>query len=64
MTSYFFHAPYSPVDEAIEYIFNMLQHDLTIRLHAIKNGADLHREVMNFIGAIPHFVQYVSNIQY
>ena len=59
-----FRAPYYPVDGAIEYVFNTLQQDLTIRLHAIKNGDDLHREVMDSIGAMPNFVNYFLNIRY
>ena len=59
-----FRAPYYPVDGAIEYVFNTLQQDLTIRLHEIKNGDDLHREVMDSIGVMPNFVNYFLNIRY
>ena len=59
-----FRDPYYPVDDTIENVFNNLQQDLTIRLHVIKKGDDLHREVMDFIGAMHTFVNYFLNIRY
>ena len=57
-----FRAPYWPVDGAIEYVFNTIQHDLTIKLSEIKNATDLRREVNSTIGAIPDFVDYFDNL--
>lgn len=51
-----FRAPYYPVYGTIENVFNTLQHDLSISLHAIKHGDDLYSEMMVPIAAMPHFV--------
>ena len=59
-----FRAPYYPVDGAIEYVFNTVQQDITIRLHQIKNGADLYRELRDSISGIPNFIGYFLNLQY
>ena len=57
-----FRAPYYPVDGAIEYVFNTIQHDLTIKLPDIQNGNDLRNEVFNTVGSIENFVAYFTNL--
>ena len=57
-------APYYPIDRAIEYVFNTIQHELTIRLAEIEDGIDLKNEIMGIIGAIENFVNYFLNLHY
>jgi len=57
-----FRAPYHPIDGAVDFVFNTVQHDLTIRLEDIKNGDDLRNEVYASIGAIDNFVNYFLNV--
>ena len=57
-----FRAPYYPIDGAVEYVFNTVQHELTIRLGEIKNANDLHDEVYGSIGQIDSFVIYFLNV--
>ena len=57
-------APYYPIDEAIEYVFNTIQHELTINLAEIKNGQDLTTEVNGIIGGMIDFINYFTNLHY
>ena len=45
--TYIQRAPYRPVDGPIEYFFNMLQQELTHRMHLINNEADLRQQIVN-----------------
>ena len=59
---YVLRAPYYPVDGAVEYVFNTIQHELTIRLPLIKDSYDLRREINNIIANIDNFVRYFLNV--
>ena len=51
-------AQYYPVNGAVEYVFNTLQHNLTIKMANITNDEQLRTEVNNTIGSILNFVNY------
>ena len=57
-----FRAPYYPVDGAVEYVFDTVQHDLTIKLADITNGRQLRGAVYDSVGTIDNFVGYFANI--
>ena len=57
-------APYYPIDGAIKYVFNTIQHELTICLAEIEDGIDLTNKIMGIIGAIEIFVNYFLNLHY
>jgi hypothetical protein len=57
-----FRAPYYPVDGAIEYVFNTIQCDLTVKLANIVNANDLRNEVYKTVGSIDNFVEYFDNL--
>jgi transposase len=53
--------PYNPREGPIEYIFNRLQHELTIRLHEINNAVDLQRAIEDIVRNIPSFQNYFEH---
>ena len=57
-------APHYPIHGAIKYVFNTIQHELTIRLAKIEKGSDLTNEIMGVIGEMIHFVNYFTNLHY
>ena len=57
-----FRAPYYPIDGAVEYVFDTMQHDLTIKMHQIQNAEQLRDEVYNSIGDMHNFVNYFLNV--
>ena len=57
-----FRAPYYAVDGSVEYVFNTIQHDLTLALGAVKNANDLRDEVFPILGNINDFVNYFHNV--
>ena len=56
-----FRPPYHPRLGPIEYIFNRLQHELTIRLHEINNAVDLHRAIYDSVRNIVEFQNYFGH---
>jgi transposase len=50
--------PYHPREGPIEYVFNRLQHELTIRLHEINDAVDLQHAVYDIVRNILEFQNY------
>ena len=44
--------PYRPCDGPIEYVFNVVEQELRVRIGGIQNENDLYREVMNIFGGL------------
>jgi len=57
-----FRAPYYPVDGAIEYIFNVIQCALRIRLREIHSTDDYIEVLTNIIQNIPDFSPFFSHV--
>ena len=57
-----FRAPYHPVDGTIEYIFNVVQCALCIRLRGIKNTDDYIRHLRQIITNMPAFSPYFEHV--
>jgi len=53
--------PYHPREGPIEYIFNRLEHELSIRLHEIKNAVDLQRAIYDIVRRILEFQNYFAH---
>jgi transposase len=59
-----FRPPYKPRDGPIEYVFNRLQHELSLRLHEIRNQRDLERSVYDIVRGITSFENYFTHCGY
>jgi hypothetical protein len=59
-----FRAPYWPKDAPIEYVFNVLENALNIRMHEIFVDADLRRVLQDTLRNIPTFTPWFHHVGY
>ena len=59
---YALRAPYYPVDGPIEYVFNVVQNYLRIRMYEIHNDEDLVRMIHEGVNSIPSFLPFFRNV--
>ena len=57
-----FRAPYHPVDGAIEYIFNVIQCTLRIRMRDIKTTDDFILQMRHIITNMPTFAPFFAHV--
>ena len=55
--SYVFHAPYWPVDRAVEYVFNAIQSKLRIYFNHLETMDNLRNRINLTVGGIFYFYQ-------
>lgn len=59
-----FRAPYYPVDGPIEYVFNTIQQELTMKLYEIYTADQLQAGVNDIITSLPTFERYFTHCGY
>jgi len=59
-----FRAPYWPVDAPIEYVFNVVENALTIRMHEIYDDADLVQAIEETLRTIRSFENWFHHVGY
>jgi hypothetical protein len=57
-------APYCPRDGPVEYVFNRIQHELSLRLHTIHNEVELEQAVYAIVRGIHNFENYFIHCGY
>ena len=56
-----FRALYYPVDGAIEYVFNTIQHEIALSMYTINTIQDLINKIHAIVASIASFVNYFIN---
>lgn len=59
---YAFRAPYHPVDGPIEYVFDTIEHELSMRKYQIYNLEDTRQATIEIINSIVSFENYFINV--
>jgi hypothetical protein len=59
-----FRAPYYPVDDLIEFVFNTIEQALGSYLYTVRTDVELVEAVNTVIGQIETFVPYFVNCGY
>jgi hypothetical protein len=55
-------APYCPRDGPVEYVSNRIQHELSLRLHTIRNEVELEQAIYAVVRGMANFENYFMGI--